>query len=192
MGYKEQAKERSVRIAETAAEAKKYLGFTEQDIKRLNELAPKIEPYIPNVVSYVVKTLGAHPTLLNTLETHPLPVETAVEILERWLKNVFSWNYGEDFGEQAYRIGSAHVGARINPKFMTLTMGNFVVATSFIIGEMTEDKKALQAYLSSIEKAFMLNLTLMLQSYEARRLDNFLRLSGMTRELYERMSSIPW
>ena len=192
MGYMEQAEERSISIAESAEAAKKYLDFTEQDIKRLNEMAPKIEPYIPNVVSYVVKAISAHPTLLNVLETHPLPVETAVEILERWLKNVFSWNYGEDFGEQAYRIGSAHIGARINPRFMTLTMGNFIVATSFVVGEMIEDKKGLQAYLSSVQKAFMLNLTLMLQLYEVQRLDNFLRLSGITRELYERMSSIPW
>lgn len=129
---------------------------------------------------------------MNILETHPLPVETAAEVLEQWLRNVFSWDYGRDFGEQAYRIGNAHVGARVNPKFITLTIGNFIVGTGFVVSEMIGDKKTLQAYLSSVQKAFTSNLTLMLQSYEDRRLDNFLRLSGMTLELYERMSSIPW
>lgn len=147
-------------------EAKVYLSFTQKDVKRLNNIAPKIKRHIPKIVSYVVKSIAVNTTLVNILETYPLPAETAVAVLEKWLENVLSWNYDEDFAKQAYKIGAAHANAGVNPKFMTLTMSNFITATSFIVSRMIEDKDTTRVFLISIQKAFMLNLTLMLQYYE--------------------------
>ncbi len=153
-------------LAALVNEAKVYLSFTQNDVKRLNMIAPKIKPHIPKIVSYVVKAIGINKKLVDILENYPLPIETAVTVFEKWLENVLSWNYDDDFAKQAYRIGAAHANVGINSKIMTLTMGNFMVGTSFVVDKMIADKNTTRVFLISIQKAFMLNLTLMLQYYD--------------------------
>jgi hypothetical protein len=180
------------RMRQLARESRAFLFFTEDDVKRLNEILPHLKKHIPDIVSYVVEGIATNEGALKLLEEHPLPVETAIAVFEDWLQRVFSWNYGEDFGYKAFRIGNVHAISGVKPKFMSLNMGNFIIATNNILSKLIKDKKELPLYLSSVEKAFILNLTLMLESYETHRLENFLNITGMSRELYEKLSSLPW
>jgi hypothetical protein len=150
---------------------KAFISFTDDDVERLNLILPRLKNFIPEIISYVVDRITINKEISKLLNKHPLPVEKVVEILEDWLLNVFSWNYGEDFGEKAYHIGNVHAKSGVKPMFISLTLGNFLIATSSVLSTIIDDPQIREQYLSSVQKAFILNMTIMLESYERHRED---------------------
>lgn len=147
-------------------EAKIFLNFTNYDVQRLNRIYEKIKPMIPHIVSYVVKSISTNRHLVDILEKHPLSVEEATSVFNSWLEKVLTWKYQEDFVKEAYRIGAAHAKAGVNVKYMTLTMGTFITGTNYVLARMIKDAETVRVYSLSLQKAMMLNLTLMIQYYE--------------------------
>jgi hypothetical protein len=147
-------------------EVKLFLNFNTTDLLRLRKIHPTIKPLIPQIVGFVLKRISANPKLVSVLENHPLPVETARAVFENWLNQIFTSNYDYDFARQAYEIAAGHEKAGINPKYVTMTMGIFILAVDFVISKMVAQKETLYAFSLSIKKAMILHLTLMTQSYE--------------------------
>ena len=147
-------------------EVKLFLNFNEMDILRLNKIHPTIKPLIPKIVDFVLKRIGSNPKLVMVIENYPLPVETARSVFEQWLDQEFFGSYNVDFAQRIYEIAAAHEKAGINPKYVTMAMGTFVLAIDFALSKMVTRSEAIWAYSHSIKKAIFLNLSLMTECYE--------------------------
>jgi hypothetical protein len=147
-------------------EVKLFLNFNTTDLMRLKKIHPTIKPLIPQIVGFVLKRIGGNPKLVSVIENYPLPIEAARTVFENWLDQIFTSNYDADFARRTYEIAEGHEKAGINPKYVTMTMGTFILAIDFVVSKMVAQKETLYAFSLSIKKAMLLNLTLMTQSYE--------------------------
>jgi len=156
-------------------EVKLFLNFNDRDLVRLKRIHPTIKPLIPQIVGFVIKRIGANPKLVSVIENYPIPVEAARTVFENWLDQIFTSKYDADFARRTYEIAVAHEKAGINPKYVTMAMGTFILAIDFIVSKMVGQKDTLYAFSLSIKKAMLLNLTLMTQSYEEIKRDRIIQ-----------------
>jgi hypothetical protein len=147
-------------------EAILFLNFNSNDIKRLKRIHPIIKPLFPKIISVVMERIGANPKLVNVMKTHQLSAETAQSVFQEWLDQVFTDDYDNGFVQRIYQIASTHERIGINPKYVTMTMGVFILAIDFILSKMIAEREMIFGISHSIKKVMFLSLTLMSQSYE--------------------------
>lgn len=147
-------------------EAMLFLNFNRADLNRLNKIYPAIKPVFPKIVKLVIERIGANPKLVGVMKSQSLSAEMAQAVFETWIDQVFTSNYESGFSQLSYKIAATHERVGINPKYVTMTMGMFIIAIDYALSKMIDDRMAIFAYSYSIKKALILNLTMMTQSYE--------------------------
>ena len=158
-----------VKIGAIFKEAKQFLNFTKKDIIILRKCYPKFEPLFPEIVDIALKRLGTSTHVISILEKHRVPISAARLNFLKWLDSVFTSNYDVDAALKAYKIGEVHDRTGIDSKYVTMTMGIFIMVFDYIFSRNSGKRKALFIMSHTIKKALFLNLTMMLESYEVSK-----------------------
>lgn len=142
-------------------EIKRYVGFTDDDLRLLREHAGTVRPVFPEVVDDFYARILASPTL-RSLIADEAQIVRLKQTLAKWLEELFSGSFGEAHLALRTRVGRMHV--RIG------------LALSFVIAAMNVIRRQLAVALAradapidarmALQKALDLELILLVGSYE--------------------------
>jgi len=170
-------------------EVRRFGGLTDQDVALLKEMRPMLEKHAGNLVDSFYENLDQYDTLKNLLDAKEGRRAILGDHLQRWLLSLSTGVYDEVYQENRYVIGQRHVEVGLDPRWV-------IGAMSFcrgLAGDMIEDfygdaADKIERY-RALDKVMDLDLNIMLQSYDDRRMDLFLETTGFSKALFESMIS---
>ncbi len=145
-------------------EFKNYIGFTDDDIERLNELKPFVEPHFQRIVVKFYDALMDNPRARGVFESPDQMLRLRCSLLN-WLSELFSGPFDDNYCKARLRIGEVHVNVGLLPHFMSSSMNLIRVELITLVTQWSDDPKEIALYCASIERIIDLDLTLMVQSY---------------------------
>ncbi len=148
-------------------ETKSYVGFTSEDASRIRAFATHFKPHIPRLVNRFYEVLLQHPTAKGVFSGGEKQMERQRAVLTKWAETLFDGEYGESYFSTRYRIGETHVRVSLPQRYMILGMEIIWREFQDILNELKELKHGdRQVMATSLHKLLMLDLTVMLQSYQ--------------------------
>lgn len=168
-------------------ELRRFGGMTDEQAALLAEMKPMLEKHGPNLIVNFYKNLDQHEHLKNLLDSVEGRRETLGKHLAVWLISLSTGKYDAAYQKRRYVIGERHVEVGLDPRWV-------IGAMSFCRGEVKPMIEAeygdaadkLDRYLA-LDKIMDIDLNIMLQSYDDRRMDLFLETTGFSKALFDSM-----
>lgn len=172
------------------AEMKAIGELTDVDRQLLVEMQPAIEKHVPAIVEAFYAQLEKFDHLRALLHAEPGRVEKLKGHLSRWLKGLASGAYEDAYFAERYRIGKRHVEVGLEPRYVVAAMAfcRGFAARLIVEAEYADDPQK-EARMIALNRIMDLDLNIMLQSYEDHRLQQFLDVTGFSKQLYETLIS---
>ncbi|MEL6343701.1 MAG: protoglobin domain-containing protein [Myxococcota bacterium] len=168
-------------------EMKRFNNFSEEDVENLKSLAPVFARHGGDI------TDAFYEQLANFDETAAL-IEGRVDSLKathkRWMSELFTGDYGEDYFNNRRLIGDAHVRIKLSPYYVEGVMAFLRRAGLEAINTEVADTTEAQTKYQSLLKILDLDLFIINLSYSDERLNRLVKFTGMSRKLIERCINV--
>lgn len=152
----------------------RHLGFAETDVENIRALAPDALAVIPEVVDQFYRHILDDPEARRVFTDGDEQIKRQREVLRGWLREVFDGNYGAEYVKKRTKIGHTHVRVGLPQHYMFTAME--VVWRGLFAGLMPDSKDAVrQRQLSSLHTLLMLDLAIMLSSYQESHIEQVRR-----------------
>ncbi len=163
-------------------------GLSDEEKQLLAEMKPAIEKHADAIVAAFYENLSKNKRTKEILEAEPGRVERLKGHLKNWLISLAGGEYGEPYFDRRYRIGYRHVEVGLEPRYVIAAMSFCRAAASQMIieAEYADDPKR-EARWRALDKVMDLDLNVILQSYDDKRVEQFLEVTGFSKELFENM-----
>lgn len=151
---------------------KTYIGFTEEDTKRLQELADPAQPYFAGFSEHFYERIAAHPDAHKVFED-PEQIERLKLTLIAWMESGLAGPHDHAFYKRRARIGRVHVRIGLPQQYMFTAMNVMRLDFHHMIAELHRDDDSQGAAArerlvhDSLDKLFDLELAIMLRTYQA-------------------------
>lgn len=165
-------------------------GLTDEDRRLLTEMKPDLEKHASGIVDAFYENLEQNDHLHQILHSEPGRIERLKGHLRRWLVSLSESAPDEDYFEERYRIGHRHVEVGLEPRYVIAAMAwcRAMVAETIVKAEYADDAQK-DSRCAALNRAMDLDLNIMLQSYDDKRVDQFLEVTGFSKKLFENMLS---
>jgi hypothetical protein len=107
-----------------------------------------------------------------------------------WLLGLVEGTHDDEYFDKRYRIGHRHVEVGLEPRYVIAAMAwcrseavNIIIDAEYPDAPDKDDRCAV------LNKAMDLDLNIMLQSYDDKRVEQFLEVTGFSKQLFENMLS---
>jgi signal transduction histidine kinase len=87
----------------------RYVNWTEQDGSRVHSIGPLVRPYFGRLVDDFYAEIENHPEAQKVITGGDEQIARLKTTLHRWLGELFSGDYGQDYVERRWRVGYRHV-----------------------------------------------------------------------------------
>lgn len=170
-------------------EIRSFSGLSDSDAAMLAEMKPMLEKHAQTLVDAFYNNLDQYEHLRNLLNAKEGRRTILAQHLRGWLLSLATGKYDDAYQEMRYKIGVRHVEVGLDPRWV-------IGAMSFCRGyvqPMVEAEYGGAAdktdRILALDKVMDLDLNIMLQSYDDRRMDLFLETTGFSKALFESMIS---
>ncbi len=168
-------------------EMKRMSRLSEAERQLLAEMKPVLEKHAPQIVEAFYAQLEQFDRTRDILHAQPGRIERLKGHLARWLIRLADGQYGEDYHQERYRIGHRHVEVGLEPRFVIGAMSFCRTMIAPIIEQEYANDPQKDARRLALDKIMDLDLNIMLQSYDDKRIQQFLEVTGFSKELFENM-----
>jgi truncated hemoglobin YjbI len=169
-------------------EMKEMYDLTDKERQLLAEMKPAMEKYVSEIVDAFYEHLEKHEATKEILHAEPGRIERLKGHLNAWLIGLTDGTYENAYFQRRYRIGARHVEVGLEPRYVLAAMAfcRQTAAQKIIEAEYADDPQG-EARGQVLNKIMDLDLNIMLQSYDDKRIQQFLEVTGFSRELFEMM-----
>lgn len=171
------------------AEMRKFAGLTDKEAALLTDMKPMLEKHKDGIVKNFYENLDQHDHLKNLLDAKPGRREILGTHLGAWIISLASGQYGEEYQSHRYRIGERHVEVGLDPRWVIGAMSFCRGEASGMVDAEYGDAADKMDRMMALDKVMDLDLNIMLQSYDDKRMDMFLETTGFSKTLFESMIS---
>lgn len=168
-----------------------FARLTPERQQLLHEVSPEVRPHLDAVTDRFYGHLQKVPRTAPFLEGR-LP--SLRRTYRAWLEELFTADYDAFYVERIYRIGDAHVQARLPVEFMAGGMTLVANELGPLMLELAAGDGARQVALAGAVTAVLgYSLIVMQESYQVSRLlaerENFLAVTGISRDIFNRLAA---
>ncbi|MES9941373.1 MAG: protoglobin domain-containing protein [Candidatus Thiodiazotropha sp. 6PLUC2] len=171
--------------------SKQFSGLTAEMEVTLAELTDKVSPHLIEV------TDSFYSVLLDIPKAEPFlsgRVESLKKTHIQWLETVFSGPFDVSYVEAMYHVGDVHVKVGLPVEFMAGAMSLVATRINQLLGNtFVDDPVYLVKAVTAVNAVLGFTLMIMQQSYESSRLaeelEKFLKITGMSRTLFDNLAS---
>jgi hypothetical protein len=168
-------------------EIKRLGALSDADHALLVEMRPVLEKIAPVMVDSFYAQLEKFERTREILHAKPGRLEVLRGHLVHWLVGLADGSYDEAYFKERYRIGQRHVEVGLEPRFVIAAMSYCRhLAAPLLAVEYAGDPRQAERWLA-LDKIMDINLNIMLQSYDDQRIQQFLEVTGFSKELFENM-----
>lgn len=168
---------------QTYERMKAFVGFDDADAGRLRRLAPVFAKHGATITDGFYATLEQYPETAKLIAGR---VDALKATHHRWMQELFSGSYEQEYFDNRMRIGVAHVRIGLDPMFVEGVMSYLRTAGLLAIREEFADAEEVSVLAGSYVKVLDLDLLVINLAYGDERLDRLTRFTGMSRKLLER------
>ncbi len=170
---------------------KQFTGLTVESESILIGLSELIKPHLPAVTDSFYNVLQDIPKAQPFLEGR---IDALKQTHIRWLEQVFSGPFDVNYTKSMYHVGDVHVKVGLPVEFMAGAMTLVTTRISDLLGELLQsDPVRLRQAVTAVNEVLGFTLMVMQQSYESSRLaeelEKFLKITGMSRTLFDNLAS---
>ena len=168
-------------------EVKRFGSLSEAECSLLKEMRPMLEKHADQIVETFYAQLQSFERTNDILHAKPGRLEALKGHLKKWLVNLSNGSVDEKHFAERYRIGHRHVEVGLEPRFVIAAM-SFCrhMILPVIEKEYAADPQKHARWLA-LDKIMDIDLNIMLQSYDDKRIQQFLEVTGFSKELFENM-----
>ena len=178
-----------VDLEKVARVARQFSGLNNDNAELLKTIQPRVEGHLDAVTD----TFCAR---LQQIEETAFFLEGRLDALKkthrRWLDEIFSGDYGEDYVAEMFRVGETHVNVRLPLEFMSGATTIVADALIPVLREIADDESEYTQASRALNAVLGFSLMIMQESYHATSLANelsrFLKVTGMSRELFSNLA----
>jgi truncated hemoglobin YjbI len=173
------------------AYTKQFTGLTPEMESVLAGLSDQIKPHLPTITDSFYSVLQGIPKAQPFLDGR---IEGLKQTHMKWLEQVFTGPFDNDYTKSMYHVGDVHVKVNLPVEFMAGAMTLVGTRINDILGEMLQDDPSrLKQAITAVNAVLGFTLMVMQQSYESSRLaeelEKFLKITGMSRTLFDNLAS---
>lgn len=168
-------------------EVKNFSGLSEAEQRLLIEMRPVLEKHAAQIVDSFYEHLQKFERTNQILHAKPGRLEALRRHLQRWLVGLSNGAYDQAHFQDRYRIGHRHVEVGLEPRFVVAAMAFCRHLVTPIVEQEYQHDPQKNARLLALHKVMDIDLNIMLQSYDDKRIQQFLEVTGFSKELFENM-----
>lgn len=179
-------------IEALTAYCKAFSGLTAERESLLKSISDDIAPYLSSITDAFYDELDAIDKAKPFIEGR---LESLKKTHEMWLRGIFSDDFDHDYTRHIYHVGDVHVKVNLPIEFMAGAMTQIQRNMTPVLVELYgNDPAKLTAVTEAIIAAFGFNLQVMQESYQisslSSELEKFLKITGMSRTLFNNLASV--
>ncbi len=170
---------------------KQFTGFTSETGVVLQSLSELIKPHLPAITDSFYSVLQTIPKTQPFLEGR---IDALKQTHIRWLEQLFTGPYDANYAKAMYQVGDVHVKVGLPVEFMAGAMTLVSTRVNELLAKLLQsDPTRLAQAISAVTAVLGFTLMIMQQSYESSRLaeelEKFLKITGMSRTLFDNLAS---
>jgi hypothetical protein len=170
---------------------KQFTGLTPEMESILTGLNDLIKPHLPAITDSFYSVLQEIPKAQPFLEGR---IDTLKRTHIQWLEQLFSGPFDVNYVKAMYHVGDVHVKVNLPVEFMAGAMTLVGTRINELLGDQLQnDPQRLKQSITAVNAILGFTLMVMQQSYESSRLaeelDKFLKITGMSRTLFDNLAS---
>ncbi len=99
-----------------------YVGWTPEDAQHVQSAAALLEPYLPALVDDFYAEIDRHPDARRVITGGPPQIERLKTTLLRWLRDLLSGPYDQEYVARRWRVGWRHVEIGLDQVFTNVAL----------------------------------------------------------------------
>ncbi len=152
-------------------ELQAYVGWSEEDVRRVHELGPLLEPHLSPLIDDFYAEIERHPDARKVITGGAAQVERLKGTLVQWLRELFTGNYDQDYVVRRWRVGWRHVEIGLDQVYTNVALSRLRLGLIGALGQAWPgDRAGLIAALQSLNKLLDLDLAKMEDAYQVEYL----------------------
>jgi signal transduction histidine kinase len=149
-------------------ELQAYVGWAEDDARRVSSVAPLLEPHFPALIDDFYDEIRRHPEALKVITGGQAQIERLKGTLIRWLRELVSGVYDEAYVSRRWRVGMRHVEIGLSQVYTNVALSRLRTGLVLAVQEgWRGDPEEQRAIVRSLNKLLDLDLAIIEDAYQA-------------------------
>jgi signal transduction histidine kinase len=103
-------------------ELQQYVGWTDEDARRVQSLAGLLEPYLVPLIDDFYAEIDRHPNARKVITGGPAQIERLKGTLMGWLRDLLSGPYDREYAARRWRVGRKHVDIGLDQVYTNVAL----------------------------------------------------------------------
>jgi signal transduction histidine kinase len=103
-------------------ELQQYVGWTDEDARRVQALAGLLEPYLVPLIDDFYAEIDRHPNARKVITGGPVQIERLKGTLQGWLRDLVHGPYHRDYVVRRWRVGQKHVDIGLDQVYTNVAL----------------------------------------------------------------------
>jgi signal transduction histidine kinase len=148
-------------------EIRLYIGWNEQDERRIRAVAPIVEPCFADLIDDFYDEIDRHPEARRVITGGDVQVARLKQSLRKWLRDLFYGEYDRDYVLRRWQVGLRHVQIGLQQTFVNAAMSRLRGGLlAYAAKHHQGDPSAVLATRSSINRLIDCDLAIIEDAYQ--------------------------
>src|SRR5579872_1855244 len=148
-----------------------YVGWTDTDAARVQAISNTLQPYLPALIEDFYSEIDRHAEARRVFTEGQQQVDRLKASLLRWLGELLSGPYDQDYAVRRWRVGMRHVEIGLDQVYTNVALSRLRAGLIQALGETWQgDREGLIATIKSLNKLIDLDLAKIEDAYQAEHL----------------------
>ncbi|MBV8265985.1 MAG: hypothetical protein JO252_06540 [Planctomycetaceae bacterium] len=149
-------------------ELQSYVGWGDEDVRRIVAAAPLLEPHLPALIDDFYAEIERHPETRRVITGGPEQIERLKGTLLGWVRELIGGRYDDDYVDRRWRVGWRHVEIGLDQVYTNVALSRLRTGLSRALHETwLEDGRRLRDTVRSLNKLLDLDLAIIEDAYQA-------------------------
>jgi signal transduction histidine kinase len=159
----------ALQLFERYCELQSYVGWTEEDAKRLRALAPRLEPFLGPLIDDFYDEIERHPNARKVITGGAAQIERLKGTLNQWIRELFTGRYDVAYVERRWKVGWRHVEIGLDQVYSNVALSRLRTGLTRAVQETwshSDSDHELEESIQSLNKLLDLDLAIIEDAYQ--------------------------
>lgn len=158
----------TIPLFERYRELQSYVSWTDNDARRVEAIAPLLDPHLPSLIDDFYTQIERHGDALKVITGGPAQIERLKGRLLQWVRELLAGRYDESYVNQRWRVGLRHVEIGLNQVYTNAALCRLRTGLDRTLEENWVGSFAeLRETVRSLDKLLDLDLAIIEEAYQA-------------------------
>ncbi len=148
-------------------ELQQYVGWADEDAQRVASVATLVDPFLPALIDDFYEEIGRHPDAKKVITGGAAQIARLKETLLRWIRELFSGVYDDDYVARRWKVGYRHVEIGLDQVYTNAALSRLRRGLGRVLDRsLGDDLPRLLAVRQSLNTLIDLDLAIIEDAYQ--------------------------